>query len=104
MKLLYEGKAKKIYETQSTDQVLVSFKNDATAFNGQKKDSFEGKGQANLAISLYFFELLEKHGINTHVVKHIDEKSFVAEHLTIIPLEVVVRNYSAGSICKRNPA
>lgn len=101
MLMLYEGKAKQVYDSQTPDQVVIQFKNDATAFNGAKKDSFEGKGRVNLAFTRYFFNLLHSYGIRTHIVSFLDETSLIAQKLTIIPLEVVVRNYAAGSICKR---
>lgn len=101
MLMLYEGKAKQIFDTNRPDHVLISFKDDATAFNGAKKNSFSGKGRVNLHFTQYFFELLRASGVKTHIVSFEDETSFIAEKLTIVPLEVVVRNYAAGSICKR---
>ncbi|MDR2461316.1 MAG: phosphoribosylaminoimidazolesuccinocarboxamide synthase [Deltaproteobacteria bacterium] len=100
-KLLYEGKAKKIFETENPSEVLVYFKDDATAFNGAKKGQIHSKGLLNCAISTHFFQLLEENGIKTHFIKTIDERSMLVKRLTIIPLEVVLRNISAGSLAKR---
>lgn len=101
MVLLYEGKAKKVFDTDSPNEVIIYFKDDATAFNGGKKDCFEGKGKVNLAFSKYFFDLLHRNNIETHILSFIDELSLKARKVQIIPLEVVVRKYAAGSICKR---
>jgi phosphoribosylaminoimidazole-succinocarboxamide synthase len=100
-KLLYEGKAKKIFETDSPSEVLVYFKDDATAFNGEKKGQINSKGPLNNAISTLFFELLEREGVETHFIRNVDERSMLVKKLSIIPLEVVARNISAGSISKR---
>ncbi len=99
--LLYEGKAKKIFETDNSDEVIINFKDDATAFNGGKKNTFSEKGRVNLAFSKFFFDLLHQKGITTHVVSFIDEISMRAKKVDIIPLEVVVRNFAAGSLCRR---
>jgi len=99
--LLYEGKAKRVFNTEVPEEVIISFKDDATAFNGLKKDSFTDKGRVNLAFTKYFFEILEKGGIKTHIVSFIDETSLKARKVSIIPLEVVVRNVAAGSLCRR---
>ncbi len=98
---LYEGKAKKVFETDDPNEVIIIFKDDATAFNAQKKDSFSEKGRVNLAFSKYFFDLLHENGVKTHVVSFIDETSMRAKKVDIIPLEVVVRNLAAGSLCRR---
>lgn len=100
LNLLYEGKAKKIYE-KSNDEVVIYFKDDVTAFNGEKKDSIMGKGRINKKITTFFFEMLEKKGIPTHMISDIDDNSLLAKKVEIIPLEVIVRNYTAGSFCKR---
>ncbi|KAF2956297.1 phosphoribosylaminoimidazolesuccinocarboxamide synthase [Marinitoga sp. 38H-ov] len=100
LKLLYEGKAKKIFEF-TENEVIIFFKDDVTAFNGLKKDSLSGKGKINKKISKFFFDMLEKENIPTHFIKDIDENSFLAKKGKIIPLEVIVRNYTAGSFCKR---
>jgi phosphoribosylaminoimidazole-succinocarboxamide synthase len=99
--MLYEGKAKKVFATNNPLEVIIPFKDDATAFNGEKKDNFLDKGRVNLAFTRYFFELLHSHNIKTHIVSFIDDVSLKARKVDIIPLEVVVRNYAAGSICRR---
>jgi len=99
--MLYEGKAKKVFATNNPQEVIIYFKDDATAFNGEKKDVFFDKGRVNLAFTRYFFELLNSHNIKTHIVSFIDDVSLKAKKVKIIPLEVVVRNYAAGSICRR---
>ncbi|SHF09668.1 phosphoribosylaminoimidazole-succinocarboxamide synthase [Marinitoga hydrogenitolerans DSM 16785] len=100
LKLLYEGKAKKIYE-KSSDEVIIYFKDDVTAFNGIKKDSIIGKGKINKLITSFFFKMIEEKGIPTHFISDVDDNSFVAKKVKIIPLEVIIRNYTAGSFCKR---
>jgi phosphoribosylaminoimidazole-succinocarboxamide synthase len=100
LELLYEGKAKKVYD-YTQNKVVIEFKDDVTAFNGVKKDNIYGKGAVNKKISVFFFNLLERKGIKTHLIKDIDERRFLAKKIQIIPLEVVVRNYAAGSFCKR---
>ncbi len=99
--LLYEGKAKKVFATEKPDEVVISFKDDATAFNGVKKDTFSEKGRINLAFTRHFFNLLKENGIKSHIISFIDETSMQAKKVDIVPLEVVVRNISAGSLCKR---
>lgn len=98
---LYEGKVKIVFSTNHPKEVIIYYKDDATAFNGEKKDSFLDKGRVNLAFTRYFFELLHSHNIKTHIISFIDEVSLKATKVDIIPLEVVVRNQAAGSICKR---
>lgn len=98
--LLYEGKAKKVYK-YSDIKLLVEFKNDVTAFNGIKKGQYANKGKINKKISTFFFELLNEEGLNTHYLQDYDENSFIAKWGELIPLEVIVRNYTAGSFCKR---
>ncbi len=100
-KMLYEGKAKQVYLTENENQYLIHYKDDATAFNGEKKDVIMGKGELNLAISTVIFEMLEKNGIETHYVKTINERDMIVKKVKILPLEVIIRNISAGSICKR---
>ena len=100
-KLLYEGKAKKIFETAHPYEVEVYFKDDATAFNGAKKGQITSKGILNNAISSLFFELLEANGIKSHYIKRIDERSMLVKKLKIIQIEVVVRNVAAGSLSQR---
>jgi phosphoribosylaminoimidazole-succinocarboxamide synthase len=99
--MLYEGKAKKIFSTDKPDQVRVYFKDDATAFNGEKKGTIQSKGVLNNAISSFFFELLRSEGIPSHFIKKIDERNMLVKKLSIIPIEVVVRNIAAGSLSKR---
>ncbi len=99
--MLYEGKAKKVFSTEIPQEIIIHFKDDATAFNGEKKDVFADKGRVNLAFTRYFFELLNPHNVKTHILSFIDDVSLRAKKVEIIPLEVVVRNYAAGSICRR---
>ncbi len=101
MKLLYEGKAKKIYETENKDEVICEFKDSLTAFNGEKADSKSGKGALNCAITTIIFEALQKEGIPTHLIKQIDDTKLLVKKVDIIPIEVVVRNIAAGSLSKR---
>jgi phosphoribosylaminoimidazole-succinocarboxamide synthase len=98
---LYEGKAKKIYATSDENIVWVSYKDSATAFNGEKKAEIEGKGRLNNEISSILFELLKEKGIESHFVKRVSETEQLVKKVTIIPLEVVVRNIAAGSLSKR---
>ncbi len=98
---LYEGKAKKLYETNKKNYLWIEFKDDLTAFNAEKKGSFSGKGRLNLKISTHIFYHLEKNGMETHLVKPLTDKDWIVKKTKIIPLEVVVRNFAAGSICKR---
>ncbi len=101
--LIYQGKAKRIFQTAKDDHVLVEFKNDATAFNAVKHEEFDGKGRINCEISAYLFEILEAEGVPTHYLFQADDCWMTAQRVDIIPLEVVVRNIAAGSICKQTP-
>lgn len=101
MELLYEGKAKQIYKAEAEDEILIKYKDSATAFNGVKKEIIEGKGRLNLKFARHFFTILEENGVKTHTVKYIDDLTLIAKKVEIVLLEVVVRNYAAGSICKR---
>lgn len=101
--LLYEGKAKRIYASADAQQVLVEFKNDATAFNAQKKAQLEHKGRLNCQISACLFELLERHGIPTHYVGVADATWMVVQRVEVIPIEVVLRNTATGSLCRETP-
>jgi len=101
MELLYEGKAKEVFRTKNADEILIKYKDSATAFNGVKKENIEGKGRLNLMFARHFFTLLEQAGVKTHTVKYIDDLSLIAKRVEIVLLEVVIRNYAAGSICKR---
>ncbi len=98
---LYEGKAKRLWATDRPDTLRMEFKNDATAFNGEKKASFENKGRLNNAISTLLYLYLEKEGIPTHFVRQIDETNVEVKKVEILMVEVIVRNFSAGSFCKR---
>lgn len=99
--MLYEGKAKQIFTTENPDEVIVRFKDDATAFNAQKKGQVDLKGETNNAITTLIFEYLNDKGIPTHFIKKIDEREQLVRKVDIIPLEMVVRNYSAGSMAQR---
>ena len=101
MKLLYEGKAKQLFECENNDEIYVHYKNSATAFNGVKKEEFEGKGVFNNTITSLIFEYLEKSGVETHFIKKVNETDQICKHVTIIPLEVIVRNIVAGSMAKK---
>lgn len=99
--LLYEGKAKKVYNTEDPEVYIVSYKDDATAFNGLKKGTIAGKGVVNNRMSNFMFKLLEKQGIPTHYVEELNERETAVKKVTIVPLEVIVRNTAAGSLSKR---
>ena len=99
-KQLYEGKAKKIFETDEPEILLVSYKDDATAFNGIKKGTILGKGIINNKVTNYIMRLLEKAGIPTHYIEEISERETLVKKVSIIPLEVIIRNVSAGSFAK----
>ncbi|MDR1545195.1 MAG: phosphoribosylaminoimidazolesuccinocarboxamide synthase [Deltaproteobacteria bacterium] len=99
--LLYEGKAKQIFQTDDPYEALIFFKDDATAFNGEKKGQIRSKGMLNNAISTLFFELLDSRGVPSHFVKRIDERSMLVKKLKIIQVEVIVRNIVAGSLSQR---
>ncbi|MBQ4403103.1 MAG: phosphoribosylaminoimidazolesuccinocarboxamide synthase [Selenomonadaceae bacterium] len=99
--LLYEGKAKIVYETNNPDELLVYFKDDATAFNGEKHGIIEGKGVINNKLSEFFFKQLKDRGIKSHFVEKAGEREMIVKKLDMIKLEVVVRNFVAGSLVKR---
>ena len=99
--LLYEGKAKRIYATESPEIVLVQYKDSATAFNGEKFATIDGKGQLNNQITSLLFQELRKSGVESHFVEQISKSEQLVKRVSIIPLEVVVRNVSAGSFAKR---
>ena len=99
--LLYEGKAKKVYTTDDPQQLIVSYKDDATAFNGLKKGTITGKGAINNKMSNLLMARLEKEGIPTHLVKELNDRETLVKKVSIVPLEVIVRNISAGSFAKR---
>lgn len=99
--LMYEGKAKRVYSTSDPDLVIVSYKDDATALDGLKKGTISGKGVINNRMSNYLCRLLEKHGIPTHFVEELNDRETVVKKVSIVPLEVIIRNISAGSFTKR---
>src|SRR4051812_6863071 len=99
--LLYEGKAKRIYSTDAEQEVLVKYKDSATAFNGEKKAEITGKGRLNNEITSLLFLKLKEQGIESHFIKRISETEQLVKRVSIIPLEVVVRNVAAGSFSKR---
>lgn len=101
MNMLYEGKAKKIFEAEDKDQVIIYYKDDATAFNGAKKSEINGKGVLNNSITTMIFELLHKNGVKTHFVEKLSEREQLCKKVEIVPLEVIVRNVAAGSMAKR---
>ena len=98
---LYEGKAKKVYATDDPSLVIVSYKDDATAFDGTKKGTISGKGVVNNRMSNLLMQLLERHGVPTHFVKELSDRETVVKKVAIVPLEVIIRNISAGSFAKR---
>lgn len=98
---LYEGKSKRLWATENPDTLRMEFKNDATAFNGEKKVSFENKGRFNNAISTLIYGMLEKQGVPTHFVREIDDTNVEVRKVDILMVEVIVRNVAAGSFCKR---
>ena len=98
---LYEGKAKKVFATENPDYVIVSYKDDATAFNGLKKGTITGKGVINNRMTNYMFGLLEKAGIPTHLVEELNDRETLVKKVEIVPLEVIVRNVAAGSFSKK---
>lgn len=98
---LYEGKAKKVYATADENLCIVSYKDDATAFNGVKKGTIVGKGVVNNRMTNMMMKLLEKHGVPTHFVEELSDRDTVVKKVSIVPLEVIVRNVSAGSFAKR---
>ena len=98
---LYEGKAKKVFATENPDYCIVSYKDDATAFNGLKKGTIVGKGVVNNKMSNYLCKMLEEKGIPTHFVEELNDRDTVVKKVEIVPLEVIVRNKAAGSLSKR---
>ena len=98
---LYEVKAKKVYATTDENLVIVDYKDDATAFNGLKKGTIAGKGVINNRVTNYLMQLLEKEGVPTHFVKELSDRETVVKKVSIVPLEVIIRNISAGSFAKR---
>ena len=101
--LLYEGKAKRIFSTEQEDKVIIDFKDDATAFNALKRSELKGKGRLNCQISACIFEFLQQNSVPTHFLGLQGDTLMIAQRVEIIPLEVVVRNIAAGSLCKQTP-
>ena len=99
--MLYEGKAKRVYETEHPEQYIVSYKDDATAFNGLKKGTIEGKGVINNQMSNLMMRLLEREGVPTHCIEELSERDTLVKKVSIVPLEVIVRNIAAGSFSAR---
>lgn len=100
MRMLYEGKAKQIFETENPEEIIVHYKDDATAGNGEKKGTIENKGVLNNKITTLIYKYLMNHGIKTHLIKTINERDQLCRKVDILPLEVIVRNVIAGSAAK----
>ncbi len=98
---LYEGKAKKVFATENPEYCIVSYKDDATAFNGLKKGTILGKGAINNRVTNHLMRLLEKNGVPTHLVEELNDRETLVKKVSIVPLEVIVRNIAAGSLSKR---
>lgn len=98
---LYEGKAKKVFATENPEYVIVSYKDDATAFNGLKKGTIAGKGVINNRMTNLLMQMLEKAGVRTHFVEELSDRETLVRKVSIVPLEVIIRNVSAGSFSKR---
>ncbi len=101
LQLIYEGKAKKVFETSDPKLVIVSFKDDATAFNGQKKAIIQGKGEINNRLTNYFMKILQEKNIATHFVEELSPTESLVKKVKIVPLETIIRNKAAGSFSKR---
>ncbi len=99
--MLYEGKAKKVYATENPEVLIVSYKDDATAFNGLKKGTIVGKGAINNRMTNYLMKKLEEEGVPTHFIRELNDTETEVKKVTIVPLEVIVRNIAAGSLSKR---
>lgn len=99
--MLYEGKAKKVFKTENEDVLIVEYKDDATAFNGLKKGTIVGKGVINNRMSNHIFQILEKEGVPTHYIEELSDRETAVKKVEIVPLEVIVRNVSAGSFAKK---
>ncbi len=98
---LYEGKAKKVFATDDPEKYIVDYKDDATAFNGEKKGTILGKGIINNRVTNHLMKMLEKEGVPTHFVEEISDRETIVKKVTIVPLEVIIRNIAAGSFSKR---
>lgn len=101
LEMLYEGKAKKVYSTENPQVYIVDYKDDATAFNGEKKGSIIGKGAINNRMTNHLMQQIEKQGVPTHFVRQLSDRETAVKKVTIIPLEVIVRNIAAGSMAAR---
>lgn len=101
MEPLYEGKAKRLYATDDPNVLRMEYKDEATAFNAEKKAEFENKGRLNTAITLAIYRMLEAKGVETHIVEEVDETNLLVKSVDILLVEVIVRNVAAGSFCKR---
>lgn len=101
LEMIYEGKAKQLYTTENDEHIIIHYKDDATAFNGVKKAQIEHKGELNNAISTIIFKHLHKHDIPTHYIETLNDRDQLCHKVTIIPLEVIIRNSIAGSMAKR---
>lgn len=101
LEMLYEGKAKRVYKTESPDVFWIEYKDDATAFNGEKKGTILDKGIVNNKMSAFLFEKLEAEGVPTHFIELINDREMLVKSVEILPLEVIVRNVAAGSLAKR---
>ena len=99
--MLYEGKAKRVFATDNPEVLLVDYKDDATAFNGLKKGTITGKGAINNRVTNYMMQILEKEGVPTHFVEELSDRQTLVKKVSIVPLEVIIRNISAGSFAKR---
>lgn len=99
--LLYEGKAKKVYTTEDPDVLIVDYKDDATAFNGLKKGTIVGKGAINNRMTNHIFKILETKGVPTHYIEELSDRETAVKKVEIVPLEVIIRNFSAGSFAKK---
>ena len=99
--LLYEGKAKKVFATEDPELLIVSYKDDATAFNGKKKGTITGKGAINNRVTNFMMQRLQEQGVPTHFVEELNDRETVVKKVEIVPLEVIIRNISAGSFAKR---
>lgn len=102
LEMLYEGKAKQVFRTDDPDKIIIHYKDAATAFNNIKKATIENKGVLNNAISTLIFKELQKSGVKTHYIETINDRDQVCRRVTIIPLEVIVRNVIAGSMAQRS--
>ena len=98
---LYEGKAKKVFKTDNPDVLIVDYKDDATAFNGEKKGTIVGKGVINNRMTNHVFKLLEKEGVPTHLVEELSDRETAVKKMENVPLEVIIRNVAAGRFFKR---